>query len=85
MRSRIRLPRFSLVVFALALAWLPAIAQAQALVKVNDDVFFRLGIQFQVWGDWQEVTPAGTYAQNLYLRRIRFVLAGQVQKDVSFF
>jgi hypothetical protein len=60
-------------------------AQAQALVKVNDDVFFRLGIQFQVWGDWQEVTPAATYAQNLYLRRIRFVLAGQVAKDVSFF
>jgi len=70
---------------ALLIALLPAVANAQALVKVNDDVFFRLGIQFQVWGDWQEVTPAGTYAQNLYLRRIRFVLAGQVAKDVSFF
>jgi Phosphate-selective porin O and P len=84
-RSRIRPSRFALVFVALLIALLPAIASAQALVKVNDDVFFRLGIQFQVWGDWQEVTPAGTYAQNLYLRRIRFILAGQVQKDVSFF
>lgn len=85
-RPRIRLRRFALVTLALAVAWLPAFAQAQALVKVNDDVFFRLGIQFQFWGDWQQDTsPAGTYQQNLYFRRARFQLAGQTSKDVSFF
>jgi Phosphate-selective porin O and P len=72
-----------LAAFALFVA---APASAQAIVKVNDDVFFRLGIQAQVWGDWlEDPTSATTYAQNLYLRRIRFILAGQVAKDVSFF
>ena len=86
MRPRIRLSRFALVFAAPLVALLPAIANAQALVKVNDDVFFRLGIQAQMWGDWQQdTTPAAGYAQNLYLRRIRFILAGQVAKDVSFF
>src|SRR5450759_953297 len=61
-------------------------ARAQALVKVNDDVFMRLGFQAQMWADWQQdTTPTAGYAQNLYLRRVRFLLAGQTAKDVSFF
>lgn len=72
-----------LAAFALLVA---APARAQAIVKVNDDVFFRLGIQLQMWGDWQQdTTAAAGFQQNLFLRRARFLLAGQVAKDVSFF
>lgn len=74
------------VLGALVLLVAAPAARAQAIVKVNDDVFFRLGIQYQMWADWQQdTTPTAGYAQNLYLRRIRFILAGQTAKDVSFF
>src|ERR1039457_2119458 len=63
-RSRIRSNRFALVSVALLIALLPAVANAQALVKVNDYVNFRLGI---------------------LLQGARFILGGQVAKDVFFY
>jgi hypothetical protein len=83
-RSRIQTIRFALVAMAVVVALLPGVARAQAVVKVNDDVNFRLGITLQAWGDWLQ-NAAGAYAQNLYLRRARFLLTGNVAKDVSFF
>jgi hypothetical protein len=87
-RSEIPSNRFALVSLALLvlLALTPAVGSAQALVKVNDNVFFKVGIQLQMWGDWQQdTTAAAGFQQNLFLRRARFLLAGQVAKDVSFF
>ena len=49
MRSRIRPSRLALVFVALLIALLPAIANAQAIVKVNDNVNFRLGILLLGW------------------------------------
>jgi hypothetical protein len=69
----------------LAAVLLPAAAQAQAIIKVNDTVFFRFGLQMQAWGDWQENSTATGYAQNLYLRRARFLITGQMAPDVTFF
>src|SRR5664279_3248537 len=88
-RSKIRSNRFALVSLALLIALLPAVANAQAIIKVNDTVNFRLGILLQGWADWNgQSNAAGETAgfqQNLFLRRARFFLGGQVAKDVSFF
>ena len=89
MRSRIQSARVALVALAVVVALLPGIASAQAIIKVNDNVNFRLGIALQAWGDWNEQSTAtgssGGYQQNLFLRRARFFLGGQVAKDVTFF
>src|ERR1035441_4724483 len=69
-RSRIRLSRFALVFVALLIALLPAIANAQAIVKVNDNVNFRLGILLQGWADWSgqsnAVGDTAGFQQNLF-------------------
>ncbi len=89
MRSKILSNRFALVSLALLIALLPAVANAQAIVKVNDTVNFRLGLLMQAWGDWNGVSNAtgetAGFQQNLFLRRARFFLGGQVAKDVTFF
>ncbi|MEO8587482.1 MAG: hypothetical protein ABI584_15050 [Acidobacteriota bacterium] len=89
MRSRISLNRFTLVSLALLIAFLPGIANAQAIIKVNDTVNFRLGILLQGWADWsgQSDTAGNTtgFQQNLFLRRARLFVGGQVAKDVTFF
>ncbi len=89
MRSRTLYIRLALVSLALLIALLPAVANAQAIVKVNDVVNFRLGILLQGWADWNgQSTATGDTAgfqQNLFLRRARFFLGGQVAKDVTFF
>ncbi len=89
MRSRIRVNRFVLVALAVLVALLPGVASAQAIVKVNDTVNFRLGVLLQGWADWNgQSNAAGDTAgfqQNLFLRRARLFLGGQVAKDVTFF
>ena len=89
MRSKIRSNRFALVSLALLIALLPAVANAQAIIKVNDNVNFRLGILLQGWADWSgqsnAVGQTAGFQQNLFLRRARFFLGGQVAKDVTFF
>jgi hypothetical protein len=88
-RSKIRSNRFALVSLALLIALLPAVASAQAIVKVNDVVNFKLGILLQGWADWNGQSNAtgdtAGFQQNLFLRRARFFLGGQVAKDVTFF
>jgi hypothetical protein len=63
-------------------------AAAQLTISNHEDVNFNLGFQAQAWGDWsQTAEPAGPegYQQNLYLRRIRLIVGGQIAKDVTFF
>ncbi len=88
-RSRILSARVTLVALAVVVALLPGVASAQAIIKVNDNVNFRLGILMQAWGDWNGQSDAtggdAGYQQNLFLRRARFFLGGQVAKDVTFF
>jgi hypothetical protein len=64
---------------------LPAVAEAQAVIKVSDTVNFRLGFQLQGWADFQQDTASEGYIDNLYIRRVRFIAAGQVAPDVTFF
>jgi hypothetical protein len=75
----------AVMVVILALA---APANAQAIIKVSDTVNIKFGLLLQVWGDWQETQAAGNttgYAQNLFIRRMRILMGGQVAKDVTFF
>jgi hypothetical protein len=88
-RSRILSARVALVVLAVVVALSPGLASAQAIIKVNDNVNFRLGILLQGWADWTGQSDAAGntagFQQNLFLRRARFIVGGQVGKDVTFF
>lgn len=53
----------------------------------REDVNFSFGFLAQAWGDWNQTAAPGGLAgdqQNLYLRRIRLLVGGQVAKDVTF-
>ena len=68
----------------LALAF-AAPAPAQIVVS-HDDVTFKLGVQGQLWADWtQDSSGARGYQQNMYLRRARIIIGGDVGKNISFF
>lgn len=90
--------RFVLSAAVLAALLVPAgPAGAQAIIKVNDNVNVKFGLLLQGWADWQQLNVGATgaspgvtgatdgYQQNLFLRRLRIIMGGQVAKDVSFF
>jgi Phosphate-selective porin O and P len=64
---------------------IPAVAQAQAVIKVSDTVNVKFGMQIQGWADWTQDAVSNGYMENLYIRRVRFLVAGQVAPDVTFF
>jgi len=61
----------------------PALAQAE--IKVNDDVNFKLGVlgQFQV--DTLHTDGTDATASNVFARRLRLLFGGSVAKNVTFF
>jgi len=63
----------------------PVAGRAQAVIKVNDDVNFKLGMLGQFQADWLEDPAAGDTTHNLFIRRIRLMFGGQVAKNVTFF
>jgi len=65
---------------------IPILANAQATIKVNDNINFKFGTLIQAWADSAEIaaSPQG-YANNLFLRRFRFLVGGQISPTVSFF
>ena len=72
------------VVTALAL-FCPPPASAQIVVKANDTVNLKLGILGQFWVDTIHDTETDDDITNLFVRRFRLMLAGQVAKNVTFF
>jgi hypothetical protein len=83
---RIRASRIHAIAFAAFAVLAPGIAHAQAVIKVNDSVSVRLGFLAQMWGDFnQNVRQDSSYAQNLFIRRLRFIMGGQVGSKVNFF
>lgn len=72
------------VAFLLVWTALPGTAQVGI---THEDVNFRFGIEGQFWGDWTQDGTAGNqgYQQNLYLRRARLIVGGDIGEDVSFF
>jgi hypothetical protein len=72
-------------IFLFLLLFQSTLAHAQVVIKVNDNVSFRLGGQAQLWADELQDPATKAYIQNLYVRRIRFLLTGTVAPNVSFF
>jgi hypothetical protein len=75
------------MVLALAfeLAGLSAPARAQVTLKVNDSISFRFGGYVQTWADWTQDANSTGYSQNIFLKRARLFVLGNVAKDVSIF
>ena len=85
-----RLGSLLLATSFLALVFAASPAAAQAIVKVNDNINFKLGILIQPQVDWQETATAtgdgsNGFQQNMLIRRLRFLMGGQVAKNVFFF
>ena len=53
-------------------------------IKVNENVNFRFGVLLQSQADFSQAS-AGGYAENVFVRRARFIIGGQVAKQVYFF
>lgn len=60
-------------------------AGAQVVIKVNDDVNFKLGVLGQFQADWLGDPATDGTTQNLFIRRVRLLFGGQVAKNVTFF
>ncbi|HYN41368.1 MAG TPA: porin, partial [Thermoanaerobaculia bacterium] len=56
-----------------------------AVIKVNEDVSFKFGFLLQPQADWLQNPANDSYSQNLFLRRARLIVGGQVAKNVTFF
>jgi Phosphate-selective porin O and P len=80
-------PRLCILARAIVIQFLGAFqwAEGQVIVKVNDDVNFRLGTLLQSWADWTEDPASEGYSQNFFLRRVRFILLANVARGVSIF
>jgi hypothetical protein len=70
---------------AVVLAVAAEVVHAQASIRVGDDVNIRFGTLLQGWGDWTQDPVSEGYAQNLYLRRVRLLVGGQVARNITFF
>jgi len=60
-------------------------ASAQAVIKVSDDVNFKFGMLVQTQADWTQDAATRGYQENLFIRRVRFLVGGQVAPKVTFF
>jgi hypothetical protein len=75
-----------LAVGAAVAALMPAVVSAQAIIKVNDSINVRLGFLAQMQADFnQNVRQDSSYAQSLFLRRLRILVGGQVGSHLTFF
>jgi hypothetical protein len=80
-----RFPSRLIALAALLLVLAPALASAQVVVKMNDTVSFRLGMQIQSWADWTQDPNSQGYSQNFFVRRVRFILLANVAPRVTIF
>jgi hypothetical protein len=73
---------------ALACATMLATARpgAAQLQINNEDVSVKFGVLGQFWADWtQDPSGSQSYQQNLYMRRGRFIMGGQIGDRISFY
>jgi Phosphate-selective porin O and P len=60
-------------------------ASAQAVIKVDDTINFKIGFLLQPQADWTQDAATGGYQQNLFVRRARLLVGGQLTSKVTFF
>lgn len=73
-----------LMLLSLLLAGAPR-SDAQVLIKVNENVNFKLGVLGQFQGDWLGDPEADDTQQNLFIRRVRLLFGGQLARNLTFF
>ena len=83
--ARISGPSILIFLMGAFLLLMPVLAQAQAIIKVNDNVNIRFGGLLQSWGDSQQDAATKGYGNNLFIRRMRFLVSGQVTPNLTFF
>ena len=83
-RAHISLIRPLVLCFALTLLVAPLL-HAQAQIKVGDNISIRFGVLAQGWADTAQDATTKDYANNLFIRRIRFLVGGQITPNISFF
>jgi hypothetical protein len=59
-------------------------AMGPAQIKIGDNMNMRFGFLIQPQADFLELSTGG-YSKNLLVRRIRFIVGGQLAKNVFFF
>jgi hypothetical protein len=74
-----------IAVFLVLALLIPLVASAQAVIKVNDNVNIKFGTLIQAWADSQQDATTQGYGNQLFLRRFRFLVGGQISPNVSFF
>jgi Phosphate-selective porin O and P len=72
------------IVFTAGVLCLAAPLSAQLAIE-GQGASIKFGVQGQLWADWTQDPASGGYAQNLYLRRARLMVGGDIGEDVSFF
>lgn len=77
--------RVIIVLSVAASLWCTNTSRAQAVIKVGDSVRVRFGVLLQPQADWTQDPVTHNYQQNLFIRRMRLLVGGQVARDVSFF
>ncbi len=55
-----------------------------AQIKVSENINFRFGMLLQPQADFSQASTGG-YSQNLFLRRVRFIVGGQLTKQIFIF
>jgi Phosphate-selective porin O and P len=63
----------------------PRAAAAQAVVKVSDTINLKFGFLLQPQADATQDAASGDYQKNLFIRRVRFLVGGQLTPKVTFF
>lgn len=76
--------RANYLLLAVAAAVLAAPLSAQFQIKA-EGADIKFGIQGQFWADWTQDPTSGGYVQNLYLRRARLLVGGDIGDNISFF
>ena len=75
----------SAVIVALLLLGTAVPASAQMQIKVSDQINLKFGILLQTQADEQQDAVLRTYAQNVFIRRARLLLGGQIAPNLTFF
>jgi hypothetical protein len=70
---------------AVAALLIASAAFGQAVIKVNDNVNFKFGVLLQTQGDATQDATTRLYAQNVFIRRARILVGGQIAPNLTFF
>lgn len=62
----------------------PASAQL-AIQNADNTSNIKFGALLQTWADWSQSADTAGYSQNLYLRRFRLIVGGQIMPGLTFF